>query len=36
MNKIVHDFVKLIEKSKEINTKEEMIETVFVNYLPMI
>lgn len=28
MNKIVHDFVKLIEKSKEINTKEEMIETV--------
>lgn len=28
MNPIVHEFIRLIENNKEVNTKEEMIETV--------
>lgn len=32
MNQLVHDFVRLIENNKEINTKEEMIEVVCQNF----
>lgn len=32
MNPIVHEFIKLIENNKGINTKEEMIETVCKNF----
>ena len=35
MNQLVHRFVELIEKNKEINTKEEMIEVVCKNF-PMV
>lgn len=32
MNQLVHDFVRLIENNKEINTKEEMIDVVCQNF----
>lgn len=32
MNQLVHDFVRLVENNKEINTKEEMIEVVCQNF----
>lgn len=32
MNQLVHRFVELVEKNKEINTKEEMIEVVCQNF----
>ena len=35
MNQLVHKFVELVEKNKEINTKDEMIEVVCNNF-PMV
>lgn len=32
MNQLVHDFVRLVENNREINTKEEMIEVVCQNF----
>ena len=32
MNEIVHDFVKLVESNKGVNTKEEMIKIVGKNF----